>query len=290
MPQSYPQSDALVGLRSRKHIMPFDLVMPASPEAACAAKTAGARNVYMAGGLDLIDRMKTGQAFDRVIRLDGIASLRGIRRADGMLIIGALTTHAEIARSDLLADAVPGLPALWRVIANPRVRHVGTIGGNLMSGLPHYDAALALLALDAQAIVRTAAGARSIGIEVLAGHRDALLEAVTIDPAPSWHLVADRSLHPVLSVYLGARSAEGEVRSARIVVGCAFAQPVAVRLPVSGLRMAALASRAKELARVVAGSMAGPMLDDGLATAVYRRRMCEVLVCRLLIRLGATAC
>ncbi|MBO0712898.1 MAG: FAD binding domain-containing protein, partial [Acetobacteraceae bacterium] len=120
MPAARPQPEMPVGLRSRKHIMPFDLVRPATAEEACAAMTASGRNVYMAGGLDLIDRMKGGEAFDRVIRLDGIAAMHGIHRTDAAITIGALTTHAEIARSDVLADAVPGLPALWRAIANPR--------------------------------------------------------------------------------------------------------------------------------------------------------------------------
>ena len=57
----------LVGLRSRKHIPPFDLVRPASVEEACRALATPGRSVVMAGGLDLIDRLKGGEPVDRII-------------------------------------------------------------------------------------------------------------------------------------------------------------------------------------------------------------------------------
>lgn len=281
---------SLVGLRSRKHIVPFDLMRPTTVEEACAAMREGPRAAFMAGGIDLIDRMKSGEAFDRVVFLDRLAALHGIRRANGKIVIGALTTHADIAHSEVLADAVPDLPALWCGIANPRVRHAGTIGGNLMSGLPHYDAAPALLALAAEATLSGGAGGpRAVAIDALPDHRGALLESIAFDEAPALHLIADRSLHPTLSIYLGARSsAQGEVHAARIAVGCAYARPVAVDLPVAGKPLQTCATDAADLARAVAGELPAP-IEDGLASQQYRRRMIEVLVRRLLVRLGARA-
>ena len=129
----------LVGLHSRKHILPFSLLRPTTKAEACAAMQGGGRAAFMAGGLDLIDRMKGGEAFDRVIFLGAITPLHGIRRIDGRIIIGALATHADVQASDVLAHAVPDLTALWREIANPRVSYAGTLGGNLMSDMHHYD-------------------------------------------------------------------------------------------------------------------------------------------------------
>src|SRR5882757_7793357 len=142
----------LVGLRSRKHISPFELVRPASLEEACRALSAPGRSAVMAGGLDLIDRLKHGEAIDRVIHLAGVRELSAIRRDGDAISIGALTTHAEIVGDSLLARLLPDFPAIWRGIANPRVRHTGTLGGNLMSAQPHYDAGPALLALGASAV------------------------------------------------------------------------------------------------------------------------------------------
>jgi carbon-monoxide dehydrogenase medium subunit len=187
----------LVGLRSRKHIHPFDLVRAATPGEAIGMALPDARSAFMAGGLDLIDQMKSGKTFERVILLDGIDAMKAIRRVGDRIVIGALATHAEIAQSDPLAEAVPDLVALWRTVANPRVRYAGTIGGNLMSGQPQYDAAPALLALGADAVLHTAVGVRTIGIDRVTDHPGALLDSISI--APPLRLLADRSLHPALS-------------------------------------------------------------------------------------------
>jgi aerobic carbon-monoxide dehydrogenase medium subunit len=248
-----------------------------------------ARSAFMAGGLDLIDRMKSGKTFERVISLDGIDALKGIRRESGRIVVGALATHEEIARSDLLGEAAPDLAALWRMIANPRVRHTGTLGGNLMSGQPHYDAAPALLALGAEAAVHTPAGVRMVGIDRLADHPRALLESISIAGTPPLRLLADRSLHPVLSIYLGACVDRGKLTTSRIAIGCACERPVAVDLPLGGEPVSALAARAGEVARAVAAALPAEMISDGLAGAAYRRRMCDVLIRRLLVRLAADA-
>jgi carbon-monoxide dehydrogenase medium subunit len=282
-----PQT-SLVGLRSRKHIPPFDLLRAQSVEEASSAMLPNGNSALMAGGLDLIDRMKRGEAFERLIFLGDIASMHGIRRDNGQIVIGALTTHAEVAGNDALAAVAPDLPVLWQTIANPRVRKTGTIGGNLMSGLPHYDTAPALLALGAKATIRTAAGTLTAGIDELAGHRDALLEAISIAEAPSLRLLVDRSLHPTLSIYLAARFDKDELHAVRITIGCAFAQPVAVDLAVGGEPLAALANRAADIAGSVTESLPTAIVGDGVASAAYRRRMCGVLIRRLLVRLGAT--
>jgi carbon-monoxide dehydrogenase medium subunit len=280
---------SLVSLRSRKHIRPFDLLRPANPEEAIGLTLPGARSAFMAGGLDLIDDMKSGRTFERVILLDGIATMKAIRRVDGRIVIGALTTHAEIAHNDLLGEVAPDLVAMWRTIANPRVRYTGTIGGNLMSGQPHYDAAPALLALGAEAVLHEATGVRRIGIDRLADHPGAFLDSVSIAETPPLRLLADRSLHPVVSVYLSARVNRGELITARVAIGCACERPVAVDLPLGGEPMSALAAKAGEAVHAVAAALPAEMIDDGLASAAYRRRMCDVLIRRVLARLGANA-
>lgn len=264
-----PVPRMLIGLRSRKHIPPFELVRPANLEAAHRALSAPGRNVVMAGGIDLIDRLKLGEAVDRVIHLAGVRELQGIRRDGDAVSVGALTAHAEIISDPVLADVLPDWPAIWRGIANPRVRIAGTIGGNLMSAMPHYDAAPALLVLGAA--------------PVTAG---ALLERIRIPIAPRQRLLADRSLHPTISLYLGASIEAGVVRSARIAVGCCYAQPATAELPVGGVPAASLGADAAAIASRAAAAFAEP-ISDGLASGSYRRRMIEVLTRRLLIKLGS---
>jgi aerobic carbon-monoxide dehydrogenase medium subunit len=278
----------LLGLRSRKHIPSFDLVRPAGVAEVCRALAAPGRSVMMAGGLDLIDRLKGGEPVDRIIHLAGIRELSGIGRDGDTISIGALTTHAQLAHNAMLADLVPDLPAIWRTIANPRVRFSGTLGGNLMSAAPHYDAWPALLAMGADAVVFYRSGApAAVELPVLRGRDDILLGQVRIGAASfQRRLLADRSLHPTVSVYLGASIDNGKVRSARIVVGCAHAQAVMTELPVAGAPVATLGSDAGDLARAVAGALPEP-INDGLASGTYRRRVIEVLARRLLVKLGS---
>ena len=172
----------------------------------------------LAGGLDLIDRLKTGKSIDRIIHLAGVRELAEIRHGGNTRVsIGALTTHAALAHSEVLADVVPDLPAIWRTIANPRVRHVGTLGGNLMSAMPHYDALPALLALGGQALVfDREAKLEILALQALRGRNDLLLGEVRIGvTGVSRRLLADRSLHPLVSVYLAANIDDGKVDVAR---------------------------------------------------------------------------
>jgi carbon-monoxide dehydrogenase medium subunit len=278
----------LVGLRSRKHISPFELVRPASLEEACRALSAPGRSAVMAGGLDLIDRLKHGEAIDRVIHLAGVGELSGIRRDGDAISVGALTTHADIIGDSMLAGLLPDFPAIWRGIGNPRVRHTGTLGGNLMSALSHYDAGPALLALGASAVATNGSGAsETLELSGLGRRNDIILERVRIPVARfRVRLLADRSLHPMVSLYLGASIEAGAIGSARIAVGCAYAQPVVAELPLAGVPVAALGSDAAAVARDAVAALAEPM-SDGLASGSYRRRMIEVLTRRLLIKLGS---
>lgn len=283
-----PRQD-LIGLRSRRHIMPFELAQPRAVAEAHTAMAQDERAVFIAGGVDLIDWMKYGEPVDRLIALNGIAALKGIRREAGRVVIGALATHADVAGNTILAAAIPDLTAIWQTIANPRIRYAGTIGGNLMSGLPHYDAAPALLALKAKATLSWRDRSETVELDTLPAHAGFLLEAVSIEEAPRVVVLADRSLHPTLSLYLAARlNGAGELLGVRVAIGCAFPRPIVIDLPIPGPSLSASIDNAAEVARAVVSGLPLPA-DDGVASAAYRRRMIEVLIRRLLVRLGARA-
>jgi carbon-monoxide dehydrogenase medium subunit len=108
----------------------------------------------IAGGTDLMRDFQRGEhRADCLVDISRIPALRGIAAADGIISIGAATTHAEIARSPLIHRHAAVLAEAAAEVGSPQVRNVGTIGGNVVTAQPAADAALALLALDAEAEV-----------------------------------------------------------------------------------------------------------------------------------------
>src|SRR5690606_18167236 len=108
----------------------FDYQRPSTVSEAAALLTDGAK--LLAGGQTLIPTMKQRLASPSlVVDLGGVAELRGIDRAGDRLEIGAMTTHAAIAESPVVASAIPGLCQVAEGIGDPHVRNRGTIGGSL---------------------------------------------------------------------------------------------------------------------------------------------------------------
>ena len=258
-----------VGLRARAQIASFALERPNDAAAAAAAISGPGRTAMMGGGIDLIDRLKHAEPLDRLVALAGIARLNAIAFDNGTLSIGAGVTHAALTTSPLVAAHLPDLCRLWRQIANPRVRATGTIGGNLMAGQRHYDAAPAFLALGADAAVMMPDGAEArLSLADVAGRADVVLLAVRIPVRLRKSLTADRSLHPVVSVYCARDGAGG----ARLAVGCAYDRPVVIELP-----------SADPVALAAAMSGLPDPIDDDLGSSGYRRRMVATLARRLLV-------
>lgn len=105
---------------------------------------------YLAGGQTLLASLKMRLAQpDALIDLGRIPDLRGIRSPDpSHLVIGAMTTHAEVEASEIVRRAIPALSGLAGGIGDPMIRHQGTIGGSLANNDPAADWPAALLALD----------------------------------------------------------------------------------------------------------------------------------------------
>jgi carbon-monoxide dehydrogenase medium subunit len=153
----------------------FDYVAPGSlDEAIGALSEGGAEAKLLAGGHSLIPLMKLRLAAPSLLvdlrRVDG---LRGVQR-NGSVTVGAMTTHAEVARSGLglLSDAAG-------TIADPQVRHRGTIGGSLAHGDPASDLPAVALAAEATLVARGPNGEREIPASEF--FRDYLETALGID-------------------------------------------------------------------------------------------------------------
>jgi aerobic carbon-monoxide dehydrogenase medium subunit len=117
----------------------------------------------LAGGHSLLPLMKLRLASPRFI-VD-IGKLRGmsyVREEDGMIAIGALTTHADVAAAELLVQKCPLLSETALEIGDVQVRNRGTIGGSLAHADPAADYPASILALDAEIVAATSGGTRTI--------------------------------------------------------------------------------------------------------------------------------
>ncbi len=113
----------------------FELRQPASvAEAAGLLADLGSNAVVLAGGTDLLPNMKHELLTPAVVvSLGRIEALRGIREdADGFLVIGSMTTIADVAQSRVVAERAPCLSQAAGLIAGPQLRRAGTIGGNVL--------------------------------------------------------------------------------------------------------------------------------------------------------------
>ncbi len=104
----------------------------------------------LAGGHTLLPTMKQRLASPaNLVDLGAVAEMKGIERKGRAVVIGAMTTHAEVAASAVVQEAIPGLAALAEGIGDPHVRHRGTIGGSVANNDPAADYPAACLAMGA---------------------------------------------------------------------------------------------------------------------------------------------
>ncbi len=120
-----------------------------------ALKTAGKAEdgKFLAGGMSLLPTLKLrlAQPSD-LIDLAAIAQLKGIKKEKKAIVIGAMTTHAEVAASKDVNKAIPALAALADGIGDPQVRNRGTLGGSIAHADPAADYPAAIVGLNATVI------------------------------------------------------------------------------------------------------------------------------------------
>lgn len=117
----------------------------------------------IAGGHSLIPMMKLRMAsIGHLVDLQSVAELKGITVAGGQVTIGAMVTQAELISHDGLANAAPILREAALQIADPQVRYVGTVGGNVANGDPGNDMPGLMQCLDAQFTLVGPGGSREV--------------------------------------------------------------------------------------------------------------------------------
>ncbi len=260
----------------------MEVLRPRSLADALAAKAERPDALPIQGGTDVMVELN----FDRrrpevVLDVSEVDELRGWRREDGWLRLGAGLTYTE-AMAPELAAALPALAEAARTVGSPQIRNRGTIGGNLGTASPAGDALPPLLVERAEVEVASAARARVVPLaEFLLGPKrnalapDELIVAVRVRPSgepQTFMKVGPRNamVIAVCSLALVADRERGEVRAS---FGSAGPVPGLVRVPLDE------AAAAPE--RIAA---AASPIDDVRGSAAYRRHALRVLAARSLER------
>ena len=113
----------------------------------------------LAGGHSLIPMMKLRLAEPtNLIDINGLSDLNYIKEENGYLCIGAMTREAALETSDLVAEKYPILKDTSEVIADPLVRNMATVGGNIAHGDPANDHPATMVALGAEVVINGPGG------------------------------------------------------------------------------------------------------------------------------------
>jgi len=145
----------------------FDYHAPTTLDDALALLTEhGGDAKILAGGHSLIPAMRFRLAVpDVLIDINRIPDLEYIREEDGHLVIGGLTRESALEESSLVQEKYPLLADTARVIADPLVRNLATVGGNLAHADPANDHPATMLAYGASVVAHGPDGARTIAID-----------------------------------------------------------------------------------------------------------------------------
>ncbi|MCY4486147.1 MAG: xanthine dehydrogenase family protein subunit M [Deltaproteobacteria bacterium] len=277
-------------------LRPFRLEEPESVKEASEtlARYGDSAKVY-AGGTELLLAMKEGLVhFECLVNVKKIPGLDQVRRDNGSLRIGALSTHRELERSDTLAEALPVLVEMEHNVANLRVREVGTLGGNLTFAEPHADPGTLLLALDATVVAQKAGGAREIPMaEFFVDAYEAAIEedeilAEIVVPVPGANAAVRYRKFGYLerpsagvALHVMADDARESVRDVRVAVGCVGPKSMRVEEAEAMLRGKSLDEAASAVAEAgdIAGR-AGDAISDLHGSAEYKEHIVKVLLTR----------
>ncbi len=256
----------------------------------------------LAGGHSLIPMMKLRLATPaHLVDLGAIGELKGVRSEGDDIVIGAMTTQHELIADATVAARVPLLRETALVIADPQVRYVGTIGGNVANGDPGNDMPAVMLCLDASYHVVGTGGERRIaardfyqGAYQTALGPGEMVTAVRIPVPPAGHGAAYEKLKRKVGDYATAAAAVVLTQSGGRVVACSIGLTNVAETPLWAEDAAklvigtALDGATVKKAAAAAEAITSPA-SDGRGPAEYRRKMAGAMLARALARAKARA-
>ncbi|MBC2906704.1 FAD binding domain-containing protein [Streptomyces cupreus] len=208
----------------------FDYTRPTTVDEAVRALADGGEDAkVLAGGQSLLPLLRMRLAFpELVVDVGRVPGLSGVREDGDALVIGAMTTHHDVIGAPLVRRHAGLLAAATATVADPAVRHRGTLGGSLAHADPAGDLPAVVLAMDAELVARGPGGTRTIPareffVDYLqsALAPDELLTEVRVPKADGWgfhyekfHRVAQS--WAIVGVAALVRRDDGRIAEARV--------------------------------------------------------------------------
>ncbi len=252
----------------------------------------------MAGGTDVLVRLKDQLVWPPLVEISRLAELRGMAEQDGWLRLGALSTWTEIERAALTARHADVLVEAAREVGSPQIRNRGTLGGNVANASPAGDSLPALIVLDAELELRGTQGTRRVAVaqfcrapgKTVLAH-DELIVAIWVPVRAGWRGVfarlGQRAALAISKVSVAVRVllVGGLVQDSRIALGAVAPTVLRVKAAEEVLRGQPLSAAVIQAAAEAAGAAARPITDIR-SNEPYRRAMCAELLRRALARLA----
>jgi aerobic carbon-monoxide dehydrogenase medium subunit len=273
----------------------FDYLEPATlAEAFSLLEQHGDTARVIAGGTSLIIWMRQRLLMPKVvIGLGRIPDFDTISfdPKEG-LRIGAGARHRDIELSPAVKQHYPLLHETFRKVAQPRIRNMGTIGGNLAGGDPLTDPGASLIALDAELTLASSNRTRTVSLEDFfvdyyqtALESGELLTEIRVPPPqrPGWSHIkfTPRSVEDfaTVGVAMTLRAKAGSCEDVRLALNSVASTIVRAKRAEDVLRGHALSNDVLREAGEIAASEVDPM-DDNRGSADYKRDLVKVLVRR----------
>ena len=270
----------------------FDYVAPESLDAALSALREGGEDAkVIAGGHSLVPLMKLRLAAPSLlVDLRRVPGLTDVQRDNGMVRIGAMTTHHRVSASRELGVAAMAA----RTIADQQVRNRGTIGGSLAHGDPASDMPAVLLALEGSVIVHGEGGEREVAAADLfqdylttAVADGEILTEVRLPSADGWgagYAKFNRRIEDWAMVAVCAavrKAADGSCEDVRVGLTNMAGVPLRATAVEEALRGSSLDASALASAAEQAAEGTDPPADLN-ASADYKRHLARVMTRRAL--------
>jgi carbon-monoxide dehydrogenase medium subunit len=271
----------------------FDYVAPSTVEEAVAALAgAGEDAKVLAGGQSLLPVLRVRLAEpSTVVDLGKVAELRGVRDDGDAIVIGAMTTHYDVQRDELVRTHARLLAEATDTVADPQIRHRGTFGGAIAHADPAGDLLAPVLAMDAELLIAGPNGRRSVPASeffvdffTTALAPDEVLLGARVTKHTNWGAHYEKfnrvaQAWSIVAVAATVRAENGTIAEAKVALTNMGATPIRA----SGVETALVGEPATAEAIRNAAQHAAESTQptsDGNADAAYREHLAKVLTAR----------